>query len=94
MSDTQAPLSPPQERQALPSPPPEPVLRVLLVGSGAIGTMVAYALEQGRKANVTAVVRSSFELVSTHGFFMDSIDHGEVKAWKPHKSKKPASFPT
>lgn len=65
-----------------------PKIRVLLVGSGAIGTMAAYALEKGGQVNVTAVVRSSFRIVNTHGWNLNSVDHGKVDGWKPHASKR------
>ncbi|CAN8105175.1 unnamed protein product [Discula destructiva] len=57
--------------------------RILFVGTGAIGTMAAYALEKGGLASVTAVVRSSFDIVNTHGFHIISIEHGEIKSWSP-----------
>ena len=62
-------------------------LQVLLVGSGGIGTMVAYALETGGKAEVTAVLRSNFEAVSTKGFTINSVDHGRIEGWRPTSSK-------
>ncbi|KAK3949831.1 ketopantoate reductase PanE/ApbA-domain-containing protein [Pseudoneurospora amorphoporcata] len=58
-------------------------LQVLLVGSGAIGTMVAYALEKGGKAEVAAVLRSNFEAVFDNGFTIQSVDHGKIKDWRP-----------
>ncbi|KAJ4403625.1 hypothetical protein N0V85_005055 [Neurospora sp. IMI 360204] len=58
-------------------------LQVLLVGSGGIGTMVAYALEKGGKAEVAAVLRSNFEAVFDNGFTIHSVDHGEIKDWQP-----------
>ncbi|KAI1613038.1 putative 2-dehydropantoate 2-reductase [Exophiala viscosa] len=59
---------------------------VLLVGSGGVGTMGAYALETGGKAEVTAVLRSNFDVVSKQGFFIDSIEHGNgIEGWKPTK---------
>lgn len=62
-------------------------LQVLLVGSGGIGTMVAYALEKGGKAEVAAVLRSNFEIVLENGFTIHSVDHGEVKDWRPTSSQ-------
>lgn len=57
---------------------------VLLVGSGGVGTMGAYALETGGKAEVTAVLRSNYEAVSKQGFSIDSIEHGDgIVGWKP-----------
>ncbi|KAI1017935.1 hypothetical protein LB504_003913 [Fusarium proliferatum] len=57
--------------------------RVLVVGTGGIGTMSAYALEAGGKAEVTAVLRSNYEAVVRHGFDIDSVLYGEIKSWRP-----------
>ena len=62
-------------------------LQVLLVGSGGIGTMVAYALEKGGKAEVAAVLRSNFDAVFENGFTIHSVDHGEIEDWRPTSSK-------
>lgn len=62
-------------------------LQVLLVGSGGIGTMVAYALEKGGKVEVAAVLRSNFEAVFDNGFTIHSVDHGEIKDWQPTSSE-------
>ena len=59
---------------------------VLLVGSGGVGTMGAYALETGGLATVSAVLRSNYETVMEKGFSIDSIEHGNgIKGWKPSK---------
>jgi ketopantoate reductase len=60
---------------------------VLLVGSGGVGTMGAYALEAGGKATVTAVLRSNYDAVEKSGFSFDSIDHGKATGWKPSQSR-------
>lgn len=65
---------------------------VLLVGSGGVGTMAAYAMESGGRAAVTSVLRSNFAVVEKCGFTIDSIEHGEVKGWRPTKSKR-RTFP-
>ncbi|KAL2209585.1 hypothetical protein CC79DRAFT_1305912 [Sarocladium strictum] len=57
--------------------------RVLIVGTGGIGTMGAYALEVGGKAEVTAVLRSNYEAVLRDGFDIDSVVYGQIKSWKP-----------
>lgn len=58
--------------------------RVLLVGMGAVGTMAAYALEAGGKAEVTAVLRSNYDVVREKGFSIDSIEHGlGIKGFRP-----------
>lgn len=58
--------------------------RVLLIGSGGVGTMAAYALEAGGLAEVTAVCRSNYDTVMKSGFTIDSIDHGhDITGWRP-----------
>ncbi|KAI0140362.1 putative 2-dehydropantoate 2-reductase [Pestalotiopsis sp. NC0098] len=58
--------------------------RVLVVGSGGVGTLAAYALETGGKATVTAVFRSNYDAVVKNGITIDSIQHGhDIKGWKP-----------
>lgn len=57
---------------------------VLVVGGGAVGTMVAYALEAGRRAKVTMVLRSNYDAVKQTGFSIDSTDHGKaIRAFRP-----------
>lgn len=57
---------------------------VLLVGSGGVGTMAAYALETGGQAAVTAVCRSNYDAVKTSGFSIDSLDHGQgITGFRP-----------
>lgn len=56
---------------------------VLLIGSGGVGTMAAYNLEIGGLAAVTSVLRSSYTTVSSVGFTIDSVDHGNIIGWKP-----------
>lgn len=65
---------------------------VLLVGSGAVGTMGAYALESGSQATVTALLRSNFDVVSKDGFKITSIDHGNIEGWKPSKGGREVLF--
>ena len=59
-------------------------INVLIIGGGGVGTMAAYALETGGKAEVTMVLRSNFATVQQNGFTIDSIQHGHgIKNWKP-----------
>jgi 2-dehydropantoate 2-reductase len=59
-------------------------IQVLIIGGGGVGTMAAYALETGGKAEVTVVLRSNFATVQQNGFTIDSIQHGHgIKGWKP-----------
>ncbi|KAI1271315.1 putative 2-dehydropantoate 2-reductase [Xylaria sp. FL0933] len=58
--------------------------RVLIVGSGGVGTMAAYALEKGGKADVTVVCRSNYAHMNTYGIDIDSVDHGHrIMHWRP-----------
>ncbi|EXJ84439.1 hypothetical protein A1O3_05107 [Capronia epimyces CBS 606.96] len=57
---------------------------VCLIGAGGVGTIAAYVLENSRRARVTAVLRSNYDLVRDQGFDIDSVDHGKVRGWKPH----------
>ncbi|KAK2047645.1 6-phosphogluconate dehydrogenase C-terminal domain-like protein [Colletotrichum somersetense] len=57
--------------------------RVLLVGGGGIGAIAALNLERGGAAEVTAVLRSNFDVVSRKGFSITSCDHGTLESWRP-----------
>jgi ketopantoate reductase len=63
------------------------MLNVCLVGGGGVGTIAAYVLEKSGRAQVTAVLRSNYALVKEHGLDIDSVDHGEVRGWKPHRGR-------
>lgn len=65
----------------------ESKVRVLVVGTGGVGTMACVALEQSGRAIVTAVLRSNYEQVKNHGFEIDSCDHGKLFGWRPSNSK-------
>lgn len=51
--------------------------------------MAAYALEKGGKASVTSVLRSNYSVVEEQGFHINSIQHGEVRNWRPTASERP-----
>ncbi|KAM5362414.1 hypothetical protein ACJZ2D_012545 [Fusarium nematophilum] len=57
--------------------------RILLVGCGGIGCIAALNLEYGALASVTAVLRSSYQTVKESGFTINSIDHGQVRGFRP-----------
>ncbi|KAL4908872.1 hypothetical protein BDW74DRAFT_165594 [Aspergillus multicolor] len=62
----------------------EPKARILIVGTGGVGTMAAYALERGGKARATAVLRSSYETVLKHGLRIYSVQYGrDIEGWRP-----------
>lgn len=58
--------------------------RVLLVGSGGVGTMASYALETGGQVEVTSVLRSNYDAVKKDGFRIDSLEHGNgITGFRP-----------
>ncbi|KAK6837623.1 hypothetical protein RU639_001376 [Aspergillus parasiticus] len=58
--------------------------RVLVVGTGGIGTICAYALERGGLAEVTAVIRSTYDRAIQQGIDIDSVDFGhDIRSWRP-----------
>ncbi|KAJ6107593.1 Ketopantoate reductase ApbA/PanE [Penicillium sp. IBT 18751x] len=59
--------------------------QVLLVGCGGVGVIAALNLERSRSATVTAVLRSNYAKVISHGFHIQSCDHGEIHGWRPTK---------
>lgn len=68
--------------------------RILLVGCGGVGTIVALNLEHGNKAEVSCVLRSNFEIVNQQGFKIRSCEHGDLTEWRPSHSQNPFSFGT
>lgn len=71
------------------SPTMEAKSKVLLIGCGAVGTMAAYALETGGRAEVTAILRSNYEEVQANGFRIDSIEHGrDIRGFRPSKIRR------
>ncbi|KKY13514.1 putative 2-dehydropantoate 2-reductase [Diplodia seriata] len=63
-------------------------IRVLVVGTGGVGTMASVALEKSGRATVTSVLRSNYDQVKAHGFEIDSCDHGKLSGWRPSHSKR------
>lgn len=61
--------------------------RILLVGCGGIGCIAALNLEFGGRAEVTAVLRSSYQIVKERGFTINSVDHGQIRGFRPTESK-------
>lgn len=58
--------------------------RVLLVGSGGVGTVALYLLWYNRKCEVTSVLRLLYTHVRNHGFDIRSVDYGRVSQFRPH----------
>ncbi|CAH0036339.1 unnamed protein product [Clonostachys solani] len=63
----------------------KPLYQICLIGSGGVGTIASVVLTKSNLANVTVVLRSKFAYVSQHGWEVDSVDHGQLPRWKPHR---------
>lgn len=67
--------------------PPAP--KILLHGSGAIGTIYVHLLAQAG-CDVTAVCRSNYEAAKANGFVIDSQKYGQGIHIQPHIVRTPA----
>ncbi|KXJ85645.1 2-dehydropantoate 2-reductase [Microdochium bolleyi] len=61
----------------------DPKARIAIVGGGGVGTLAAYNLEAGGRAETAMVLRSNYTAVNEHGFAIDSCQHGTVQGWRP-----------
>lgn len=50
------------------------MLNICLVGSGGVGTVASLVLEKSKRAKVTSVLRSNFDIVQKEGFEIDSVE--------------------
>jgi len=58
--------------------------KVLLVGPGGVGSVVALGIDYAGKAELSVVVRRDYTKVSKDGYEFKSIDYGHVTHWKPN----------
>lgn len=58
---------------------------VLLVGLGAVGGIYTYVLERSKRCRVTAITRSLYHSIQTHGLTINSAKYGNTKNWKPYR---------
>jgi ketopantoate reductase len=65
---------------------------ICLIGSGGVGTIASLVLEKSGRAKVTVVLRSRYEVIKEKGWDIESIDHGELKGWRPSGGKFPSSI--
>lgn len=56
---------------------------VLLIGTGGVGTIVAYGIDYVGKSKLSVVVRRDYEKVKEEGWELNSCDYGHVEHWKP-----------
>lgn len=62
--------------------------RVLIVGSGGVGTMAALTLSSKEHVEVTLVVRSDYDLVTLKGYTFNSVSFGVIEGWRPQHVAK------
>lgn len=58
--------------------------KVLVVGSGGVGTIAALSLTLNERAEVTLVVRSAYDKVVKEGYTIESVTYGIHENWRPH----------
>lgn len=57
--------------------------RVLVVGSGGVGSIAALALSLNKNIDSTLVVRSDYDRVLEHGYTVHSVTYGDLEHWRP-----------
>ncbi|KAL5333626.1 6-phosphogluconate dehydrogenase [Aspergillus crustosus] len=65
--------------------PPQQKANILLFGGGAVGAITALNIESGGLGEVTAVLRSNYNVVKEEGYKIESIDHGNLNGWRPSR---------
>lgn len=58
--------------------------KVLVIGSGGVGTIAALSLTLNGKTEVTMVVRSAYEQVMKDGYTVKLVTYGSFDNWRPH----------
>jgi 2-dehydropantoate 2-reductase len=59
--------------------------QVLVIGTGGVGTIVAFELALVEECSVSIVVRRDYAKVSQDGYEIHSCVHGDISGWKPDK---------
>lgn len=59
------------------------MFKFLIVGTGGVGVMASYALDLCPDAEVTAVVRSDYEIIRKKGYRIQSVDYGTIEEYRP-----------
>ncbi|KAK2626128.1 hypothetical protein QTJ16_004390 [Diplocarpon rosae] len=82
-------FSPTPTRPSTATQDPDRDFNICLVGGGGVGTIAAVVLEKSKRAKVTVVLRGNYGVVSKEGFDIESVDHGQLKGWKPSRVESP-----
>lgn len=64
------------------------MVKVLSIGLGGVGTVAAYTLNLNEDVEVTAVIRSDYDVVVSTGYSIDSVDYGTVTGYRPNNVVK------
>lgn len=59
------------------------MVKIVLVGSGGVGSIAAYALDLNDSVELTTVIRSDYDTVMEKGFRIESVDYGNIDLWRP-----------
>lgn len=62
--------------------------KILVVGTGGVGVMAAYALDLCPDVEVTAVIRSDYDTVKRVGYNITSVDYGKIENFRPQNIVK------
>jgi 2-dehydropantoate 2-reductase len=62
--------------------------KVLVVGSGGVGTISALSLCLNDRSDVTLVVRSDYDKIMNLGYTINSCTYGKLEGWRPHHVAK------
>ena len=57
--------------------------KVLIIGFGGVGAIAGFGLEYADKSEVTAVIRSDFQLAVKKGYTIESCDYGNIEGYRP-----------
>lgn len=57
--------------------------KVLIVGLGGVGILAAYALSLKPEVELSTIIRSDYNVATTRGFNIESVDYGTVNSFKP-----------
>lgn len=58
--------------------------KVLVIGSGGVGSVTALSLWWRQRLEVTLIVRSDYELIKAKGIEFHSCSYGHIEGWQPH----------
>ncbi|KAG9015457.1 hypothetical protein FRB94_000061 [Tulasnella sp. JGI-2019a] len=64
---------------------PQLLHKILLVGYGAIGVVYSYVIQKSRRARLTVVARSNYDVAKYGGIVINSVPFGKVTDFRPNR---------